>query len=61
MNKRQKWQVVLAVLFAALLILWLIEPGWHIAKILGLVGNALLLLSMLISYQAEKKNKDKSE
>jgi len=61
MNKKQKWQVSLAILFAVLFIMWLFEPGWHIAKILGLIGNALLFLSMFISYQAEKKNRDKSE
>ena len=61
MNKRQKWQVVLAILFAVLFILWLFEPGWRVAKILGLIANALLFLSMLISYLAENKNKEKSE
>lgn len=61
MTKKQKWQVVFAILFAGLFILWLFEPGWRVTKILGLIGNALLCLSMFISYQAEKKNKDKSE
>ena len=61
MNKRQKWQVVLAILFAVVFILWLFEPGWRVAKILGLIGNALLFLSMFISYLAEKKKKEKSE
>lgn len=61
MNKRQKWQVVLAILFAVLFFLWLFEPGWHAAKILGLIANALLFLSMFISYLAENKNKEKSE
>ena len=58
MNKRQKWQVILAILFAVLFILWLFEPGWRIAKILGFIANVLLFLSIFISYRAEKKKKD---
>lgn len=58
MNKRQKWQVILTILFAGLFILLLFEPGWRIPKILGLIANALLFLSMFISHQAEQKNKD---
>lgn len=61
MNKRQKRQAALAILFAILFILWLFEPGWRIAKILGLVSSALLFLSMAISYMAEERNKKKSE
>ena len=61
MNKRQKRQVVFAILFAALFILWLFEPGSRFTKILGLIGNALMFLSMFISYCKEKKIKDKSE
>ena len=55
MNKRQKRQAALALLFAILFILWLFEPGWRIAKILGLVS------SMAISYMAEERNKKKSK
>ncbi len=58
MNRRQKWQVVLAILFVILFILWLFEPGWRIPKILGLTGNALLFLSMVISYLSEKRKKN---
>lgn len=61
MKKRQKGQIILAILFAVLFILWLFEPGWRITKILGLIGNALLFLSMFISYQREKKDIEKSE
>ena len=61
MNKKQKWQLGLVGCFVILLILWLFEPGWRVTKILGIISNALLLLSMLLSYRAEEKNKEKSE
>ncbi|MBO6082949.1 MAG: hypothetical protein J6P46_08025 [Bacteroidales bacterium] len=57
MNKKQKMQVTLAVLFAILLIFWLLQPGWERGKWLGLLSNALGLLAMLLSYRAEEKNK----
>ena len=61
MHKKQKWQLGLAGCFVVLLILWLFEPGWRVTKILGIISNALLLLSMLLSYRAEEKmdKKDK--
>lgn len=61
MNKRQKWQVALAALFVILFIVWVFYPGWGIAKILGLIANALLALSMLLSYKEEEKRKTKSD
>ena len=61
MNKRQKWQVALAALFVILFIVWAFYPGWGIAKILGLIANALLALSMLLSYKEEEKRKTKSD
>lgn len=60
-NKRQKWQVTLAALFVILFIVWLFYPGWGIVKILGLIANALLALSMLLSYKEEEKRKAKSD
>lgn len=57
MNKRQKMQVVLGVLFAALIITWLFTPGELYLKLLGIIGNGLGLLSMILSYRAEEKNK----
>ena len=57
MNRRQKIQVVLAVLFAVLFIVWLFFPGWGYLKILGLIANALGVFSMVLSYRAEEKNK----
>ena len=61
MNKKQKWQLGLAGYFVVLLILWLFEPGWRVTKILGIMSNALILLSMLLSYRAEEKIKKKDK
>ena len=61
MNKKQKWQLGLAGSFVFLLVLWLFEPGWRVTKILGIISNALLLLSMLLSYRAEEKMKEKDK
>ena len=61
MNKKQKWQLGLAGYLVVLLILWLFEPGWRVTKILGIISNALLLLSMLLSYRAEEKMKKDKE
>ena len=61
MNKRQKLQTGLAILFAALFILWLFIPVSVYSRILGLLSNALLLLSMVLSYRAEEKGKKKSD
>ena len=61
MNRKQKMQLGLAGCFVVLLILWFIEPGWRVSKILGIISNAMLLISMLLSYRAEEKNKKKDE
>ena len=70
MNKRQKGQVVLATLFAVLFIVWLFMlfmPGEEVDKItrwfllLGLIGWAGGVLSMVLSYRDEEKNKKKPE
>ena len=61
MNRKQKMQLGLAGCFIVLLILWLFEPGWRVSKILGIISNALLLISMLLSYRTEEKNKKKNE
>ena len=53
--------MALAALFVILFILWVFYPGWGIAKILGLIANALLALSMLLSYKEEEKRKTKSD
>ena len=57
MNKRQKLQVALAILFAVLFITWIFIPSPLYSKILGMSANALGLLSMVLSYRAEEKNK----
>ena len=59
MNKRQKLQVALIVLWALLLIFWLVSPGNIYARILGVISSALGILSMVLSYRAEEKNKKK--
>ena len=56
MNRRQKFQVALAFLFGVLFIIWLFRPGWDYLKILSLVGNALGILSMVLSYLAGEIN-----
>jgi hypothetical protein len=57
MNKRQKMQLTLGILFAILLIIWLILPGNIYSRILGVISSALGILSMVLSYRAEEKNK----
>ena len=59
MNKRQKMQLTLGILFAVLLIIWLVLPGNIYARILGVISSALGILSMVLSYRAEEKNKNK--
>lgn len=70
MNKRQKGQVVLATLFAVLFIVWLFMlfmPGEEVDKItrwcllLNLISSAGGVLSMVLSYRDEEKNKKKPE
>ena len=52
-------QVALIVLWAILLIFWLVSPGNIYARILGVISSALGILSMVLSYRAEEKNKNK--
>ena len=59
MNKRQKMQVTLGILFAILLIVWLILPGEIYTRILGVISSSLGILSMVLSYRAGEKNKNK--
>ena len=59
MNKKQKLQVVLGILFAVLFIFWLFFPGPVYSRILGLASNALGVLSMALSFRDEEKNKKK--
>lgn len=57
MNKRQKFQVGLAVLFLILFVIWLFIQVPVYLRILGLLSNGLCFLSMVLSYKAEEKNK----
>lgn len=59
-NKKQKMQVTLGIVFAVLFIIWLFLPVSLYSKILGLTSNALGVLSMVLSYRAEEKNKKES-
>ncbi|MBP5389051.1 MAG: hypothetical protein J6Y27_01705 [Bacteroidales bacterium] len=61
MNKRQKLQIVLLAIFTVLIIVWLIMPGWSTPKILGIISNALCGLSMILSYRAEERMKQKDD
>ncbi len=61
MNKRQKLQLFLAILFGVLLIFWIIFPGKVEAKVLGIISCACGILSMVLSYRAEEKIKKKDE
>lgn len=59
MNKRQKLQVALIVFWAILLIFWLVFQGNIYSRILGVISSALGILSMVLSYREEEKNKNK--
>ena len=59
MNKRQKFQLILAGLAAILVIFWLIYPVNTVTRFMGILPNALLILAMLLSYRAEEKLKKK--
>lgn len=61
MNKRQKFQVGLAVLFLILFVVWLIIQVPTYSRILGLLSNGLGFLSMVVSYKAEEKNKKNTD
>ena len=59
MNKRQVAQTVVGAIALILIIFWLLTPVSFAAKILGIVANALILTSMVLSYIAEEKKKKK--
>lgn len=60
MNRRQKVQVTLIILAALLLVFWVVISGNIYTRILGVISNALLILSMVLSYRTEEKNKKKT-
>ena len=61
MNKRQKLQVSLGIVFAVLFVIWIFLSCPLYSRILGLTSNALGILSMVLSYRAEEKHKKKTE
>ena len=61
MNKKQKMQVALIIIAAILIVIWFVLPGSIETRILGVISNVLLILSMVLSYRAEEKNKKKTE
>ena len=61
MNKKQKGQLIISVLFAVLIICWLTVPGWDLGKILGLIGCLLGIVAMALSYREEEKMKKNSD
>ena len=54
-------QVTLGILFVVLLIVWIILPGEIYTRILGVISSALGILSMVLSYRGEEKNKTKHD
>ena len=61
MNKKQKAQLIIGILSAILFIVWIVLPGNIITRLLGMLSNALVMLSMYLSYRAEEKKKTKSD
>ena len=57
MNKKQIFQAIIGSLALILIIIWLFFPGWGASKILGIIANACVFTSMLLSYLAEEKKK----
>jgi len=56
---KQKFQVYLASLCLALIVIWLCLPGWYSGKILGIVSVVLVIIAMTLSFTAEEKKKVK--
>lgn len=61
MNKKQKLQVGLAIIFLVLFVIWLFIPVPLYSSILGLLSNGLGLLSMVLAYKAEEKSKKNTD
>lgn len=59
MNRRQKFQLILAGIAAILIIFWIVFPEKNLVKVVGILSNALLILAMLLSFRAEEKLKKK--
>ena len=61
MNKKQKLQVGLAIIFLVLFVIWLFIPVPIYSKILGLLSNGLGVLTMVLAYKAEEKSKKNTD
>ena len=57
LNKKQIGQIVIASLALVLIIVWIVIPGSISTKAMGILANALLLVSMTMSFFAEEKKK----
>ena len=57
MNKKQIAQTVIGAIALGLIVFWLFSKGPVAGKVIGIVANALILASMVISYVAEEKRK----
>lgn len=57
LNGRQIGQIVIASVALVLIIVWIFLPGSISTKATGLLANALLILSMVLSFIAEEKKK----
>ena len=57
LNGRQIGQIVIASVALVLIIVWIFLPGSISTKALGLLTNALLILSMVLSFIAEENKK----
>ena len=61
MNKKQKLQVGLAIIFLVLFVIWLFIPVPIYSRILGLLSNGLGVLTMVLIYKAEEKSKKNTD
>ena len=57
MNKKQVAQTVIAAIAAILILFWIFSPGKMSTRIIGIIANALIITSMVLSYFAEEKKK----
>ena len=61
LNGRQIGQIVIASVALVLIIVWIFLPGSISTKAVGLLANALLILSMVLSFIAEEKKKKEGQ
>lgn len=61
LNGRQIGQIVIASVALVLIIVWIFLTGSISTKAVGLLANALLILSMVLSFIAEEKKKKEGQ